>query len=803
MSEKIKILNVYKTYGRRKTKTKALRGISITLPDKGLIVINGKSGSGKTTLLNILCGLDKMDGGSVFIDGEDVAGLSEKRWIDIRNNKIGIVFQDDNLLDEKTVSYNLKLVLEMLDIPQEEQDDRIIKALELLGIGEERDKRVNELSAGQKQRVSIARAYIKEPDIILADEATANLDPKNTEAILKLFDKISKKCLVILVSHNKYAVEKYADRIITMEDGVIIHDDDNLYKKSIYQNYIVRGIGLPDEGIGVKEFDFGDYISKINESAPDEIKVELDLKQVCNIENQECASIKEIHARRKIGLFKSILRGRGCYCNSIKKTFLTGAIVVFLLTIAMMVVIINQNDYIDEAAECLKNEGINCLEFMGVDTNIGKEYHRGFLIEKNIEKTGFSKELYKYVTENIVNLNNEPIDIKVLYNQQDNMPEELELIGKKPESENEIVISSKLEKELGVGIGNSIDIMDSKRLVTGIVDSNEYFCILCRKAFVYDVSDVNRCAFVGVDVTLSANKNEYAEAIEVAGKAGSILDDAIIMGRKPEKENEIMISDEKAAEACGWPERSLLENCRLFNLYADAEGMKYSESINLFDFCGNSVRIVGVYSVEKQGENKGNVIFEDEVYHKILNYYIDYFSYEGIIVLRKYDLWKDALAALYNNNILAKEPEVRIYYDFMEATCKVKREFIVAIIVINLMLAISLLLLVSNVVIDNKKRVGILRALGVTRKEIISHFAVPFLAKALSIGATALSFALGGMGLLNGFVQDAYNDSELIIFRMHWNVFWRYPAIVVVFSLCTFCIPLLFVLKKRIICLIK
>ncbi len=229
----IELKNVYKTYKSKKGKsTEALKNISIKFQEKGLIFILGKSGSGKSTLLNVLGGLDKYDSGDLIINGKSTKEFNNKNYDAYRNTHIGFVFQDFNLLENYSVQKNISLSLELQN--KKYDREKINDALKIVGLEGFAKRKINELSGGQKQRIAIARALVKNPNVILADEPTGNLDSVTGKQIFELLKELSKDKLIIIVSHDNDNANKYADRIIELKDGEIISDNDN--NKEKYEN---------------------------------------------------------------------------------------------------------------------------------------------------------------------------------------------------------------------------------------------------------------------------------------------------------------------------------------------------------------------------------------------------------------------------------------------------------------------------------------------------------------------------------------------------------------------------------------
>lgn len=225
----IELSNIKKTYLAKEDQLNALKNINIKFRKNEFVSILGNSGCGKTSLLNIIGGLDVYDDGDLLIDGKSTKEYKDKDWDFYRNNKIGFVFQDYNLIQHLSVLENVELALILSKERKEERRKKAISILEKLGIGDKLNKKPNQLSGGQVQRVAIARALVNNPDIILADEPTGSLDSKNGIQIMGILKEISKEKLVIMVTHNKELAEEYSDRIVNLFDGEIV-GDTNPYK---------------------------------------------------------------------------------------------------------------------------------------------------------------------------------------------------------------------------------------------------------------------------------------------------------------------------------------------------------------------------------------------------------------------------------------------------------------------------------------------------------------------------------------------------------------------------------------------
>ena len=227
----LQLKNITKNYLSGDNEVQALKGIDIEFRENEFVSILGQSGCGKTTLLNIIGGLDRYTSGDLIINGKSTKEFKDKDWDTYRNHSVGFVFQSYNLIPHQTVLANVELALTISGVGKAERKKRAIEALQKVGLGDQINKKPNQMSGGQMQRVAIARALVNDPDILLADEPTGALDSKTSVQVMEILKEISKDRLIIMVTHNPELAKKYSSRIVKLLDGKII-DDSNPYKSS-------------------------------------------------------------------------------------------------------------------------------------------------------------------------------------------------------------------------------------------------------------------------------------------------------------------------------------------------------------------------------------------------------------------------------------------------------------------------------------------------------------------------------------------------------------------------------------------
>ncbi len=221
----IKVEDLWKIYQLGEVQVEALRGVSFEIEEGEFVAIMGPSGSGKSTLMNILGCLDRPTRGRYFLDGQEVSQLNENQLAQIRNKKIGFIFQSFNLLPRLAALQNVELPLIYAGIPPQKRKEQAIKSLEAVGLGDRIHHYPNQLSGGQQQRVAIARALVNDPSIILADEPTGNLDTRSSEEIMHILQELNQEGkTIVLVTHER-DIASHTHRILHFRDGQLVDNE--------------------------------------------------------------------------------------------------------------------------------------------------------------------------------------------------------------------------------------------------------------------------------------------------------------------------------------------------------------------------------------------------------------------------------------------------------------------------------------------------------------------------------------------------------------------------------------------------
>ena len=233
----VSLVDVHKTYRTGEMEVHAVRGVSLEIQCGEFVALMGASGSGKSTLMNLLGCLDRPTSGHYILDGSDVSGLDRDRLADIRNRKIGFIFQSFNLLPRTSARENVELPLlysvqHLTNAQLREKADRVLASV---GLGGREDHHPSQLSGGQQQRVAIARALINDPEVLLADEPTGNLDSRTSVEIMAIFQQLNERGITVVMVTHEQDIAGYARRNVVMRDGILLSD------KVVTQRTLAKG----------------------------------------------------------------------------------------------------------------------------------------------------------------------------------------------------------------------------------------------------------------------------------------------------------------------------------------------------------------------------------------------------------------------------------------------------------------------------------------------------------------------------------------------------------------------------------
>lgn len=805
----IKLVKVNKYFNRfKKNQIHVIQNTSLEFENTGLVAILGNSGSGKTTLLNAIGGLDKVNKGKIYINGKKITKRFSGRVDKVRNLNIGYIFQNYNLINDMTVFDNVALALKMCGVKNKEEiKKRVNYILEVLGIYKFRNRYANMMSGGERQRVAIARALVKNPNIIIADEPTGNLDSKNSLEIMNIIKSISKNKLVILVTHERQLAEFYASRIIEVVDGKVVNDrvnehtDDLDYRldNKIYLKEFKEQKDLSKDNINVKFYS--------DSPSDEEIKVKLVLKNgniYIEAENHKIEVVDDTSSMELVDdYYKKIskeeyekyqfkyeeiidkkykMRYASIYnpitliidgfkkvfnYSILKKLLLLGFVVSSMFILYAVSNIMGVTDIKDEKFITKNKEYLNLvIDKINIDDYLAYENleHIDYMIPGTSLLPFNIKYDDYYQTQNSIDEFSASIASKDIIT-EDNL-----IYGRMPEAKNEVVVDKMVLRELissagyyqapMVGIKNVSEFLNRKLTPgTRSYDYGNTASIKLEDFVIVGISDlVSPCIYMSNDnfINLLANVGEaggsggngmFMYAPDTMGFGGSnsnagglskniydvnLAGDRIELskGRMPQNDYEIIVNASNSYE------------------------MKLNKTIDDM-INGNKLKVVGYYT------SKENIN--------------DFFTTENTI---KYKLLSEkSNITIYSNN---KEETLNYFQnlgmnientyekDKNNYTMQIKDSIRSSIVVAAIILAISLIeifLMMRSSFLSRVKEVGILRAIGVKKKDIYKMFLGEIIALTTLTavpGLFVMSYILKGLQLVP-YYQDQfmYNGTVL------------------------------------------
>ena len=758
----LEINNISKIYTDGKRSVKALDDVSLKFSDKGFIFVNGISGSGKTTLMNILVGIDKPTSGKIFFNGKDLTECADEDWAEYRNLSVGIVFQNFNLIDDMTVKDNLLLPLKIQEFDLAEYEKQLNDALKYVGLEDYQDRLCMELSAGQKQRIALARALIKNPGIILADEATGNLDPLNTDVILDLLNDISKDHLVILISHDRLSANRYGDRIITLSDGHIIGDVDNRKIKNLFEeNYVVSVENCnASKEVRLDSFDLEKEIVQTAEwdgSVFDPIDMKLHIEYREEDQKKEIRlPVKESLKSRRLS-FKEIINNSLFFVRKRKmKTFITVCLIMFISSLLHLGMIATFNDYSRAIVNYIKTTEYDLVPVKRVITtdegDMTLNKGKAFL---NDLKSGVNNNVIRSIPDNecLFPEDDEPQYVSVLAADDLAVLKGMKYEGDMPKRDDQVLMNSFTAQKHHVDIGDVIEINGVKCEISGLSEISSIIegdYVITVSSSVFDsLTDSQMISLQGTDITLSADKTNYAYSICSLSPASVLSEEKLLWGRLPGKAGEFVISSELASLSGDAKTGDFIRSYRLPDLYDEKYEGKFGDAVNLFDHTGKKVEIVGVFDSETFPDY-GSIIVEDEVYKNILNDYISYLNFDNCYIPVNGEFY-DYVRNMMNDNYKVADEVCAYIYSFNEITKSSRHMFYAAVSVFVVMLIFALISFLTYNVKDHARRIGIFRVLGVESRDVELIFTIN------SMMVCMLSVILSSVNVL--IITDMFNNN--------------------------------------------
>lgn len=812
----IKINSLTKTFANRKQEVVALNNVDISLEDKGLVFINGVSGSGKTTLMNIVTGLERQTSGSIQFEDFDASNISEGKWDAIRNTELGIIFQNFNLLEDITVYENIVLPLKIQNVSDDDYKRLCRDTLNYVGLKGYENRKINELSAGQKQRVAIARAIVKKPKVIVADEATGNLDGLNTAMVLNLLNDISKDCLVILISHDIYAARRYADRIITLDEGKIILDVDNKKMKELYNGDYQYHI--TNEKIDICDnldcLDIMDVIEKEGEWNKDtllnmkfNVAISLKEKGICSTEYD---SKPNVLASTKSLAFKEIIANVFHHFNR-KKTrkVFTTFLIAFISMLFLVINTLNANDFSTTLMNAITSSESSCFSVYekGVDINeIPRNIYKGeTYISKLIECIGEDRLLKIHLLE-FENEEGYSDSMAVIDYSECNFFKELSVEGELPTNDNEVVLSYIYSDSYK--IGDILNIGGTFAKVVGFANTkiggaDESCSIVSPNISNTWINNITKINLQGFNIKYAMDIDNIATAKTISSmNVLSCKENELVSGSFPENENEVLVSKTFADEIMTDNNDTLVENYLITDLHSDKFDTAFSDMLNLYDYVGRKLSIVGVYDEEKESTDIGNIVFVDSVYQNIINDYKEYFNYSSIYAYFDSNS-RDDVKRLNDNGFVVEDENFQIIYTFMDITTNLKNVSSISNVVCCLMIIFLLVISFVANVKDNAKKIGIYRAIGINSRDISKIY----LFEAGLICAAAMILAMIGeklvINMINAQFSMSINESIIKMINIDLLSSVKLCVMILIISLIITAIPIIKMSKKKSIKLIN
>lgn len=781
----IELRNVNKYFNKgRKNAIHVINNTSLTLENNGLVALLGNSGSGKTTLLNAIGGLDNVQSGSIYIDGQKLNSKLVYKTDKIRNLNIGYIFQDYKLIDNLSVYDNVALVLTMIGIKNKDEiNKRVSYVLDKVGMLRYKKRPAGMLSGGERQRVGIARALVKDPNIILADEPTGNLDSKNSLEIMKIIKAISKERLVILVTHEQALAKFYASRIIEIKDGTITNDylnehadtldyeidncfylkdfssKENLsnkdYNINIYSevkekinldivlkngNIYIKSknkekIEVIDDNSNIEFID--DHYRKINKE--DILNYDFDLKKVINSnEKKRYSSIFNpltliINGFKKVFAFsflKKILLGG---------FFLSGIFIMYAVSSIFASLNVKDEDFVKINRNYLTivTNNIKVEDFLGYEKKDNIKY---LIPGSSIVNLKVKYDDYYQTSKVLDNIKASLSDISMI-------KEEDLIYGRMPENNHEIVldelsIKNTYEKNNAKMAGLTkvsdmldrliyIDHMEPFKIV-GIVRLNSPSVYVERGEFTNIIANSPSSSEIDDGFLLEEARSDYYNTTSIVDY--DLYKEVISLkeGRAPQNDYEVIVN--------------------IDNKYDMPLNKEISLTVN-----DQKLKVVGYYTSR-----------ENYNYYLVNNNTIKYLNIRNASNITVYTDNKDATINEFRNlNLNIRDSYEQSKSEYLEANKENVRNTLIVSGIILLISLVEIFLMIRSSFLSRIKEIGIYRAIGVKKSDIYKMFYGEI-------------FAITTLASLPGLIFMAYILSVISSIKFLSRMFLINPGIIII-----------------------
>ena len=772
----IRTVQLTKKYKTLSGEILATDHVNLHFSCNGLYMILGKSGCGKTTLLNILSGLDSHDEGHIYVDGIDISNSREAELNDYRNLKMGVIFQEYNLISELTVLDNLRLVLEIQNWDEKSEttiQSLIEETLDKVGLNGFESRRINQLSGGERQRVAIARTLIKRPNIIFADEPTGNLDSKTSGVIFDLLSEIAKEYVVIVVTHDRDSAFRYGDTIIEMENGHVLNvlQQGKSKQNRTYSLICQKNEGQP-ENITLTHIQLNSFLEELIDNAEPK-----DIIRLSTIEKKEADFNSPTNAVTSIA--KSVTKTAQTlpisYRVRLATSFLAKKKLTLFLTICVLSISLalffgalatsfyqcdkTMLTYLDEyRPDILPVYVTRSYKDSFYQTNtetITKGEYLSGLLETSLPKGTIKLEAI--YDNDFYSVTDDESDTSfasgvTMLCISENYSNFTYVEGERPHKNNECLITDYLASELGVGVGDFITNLQQELRISGIIQTDyipyqlkvklaygnsspyidyymryRYNVIYCRTELLHDdmKKSNTRLLLPMSDFTSATKERSYRESELYYDNAQKVDETDLIAGRMPRANNEILVSE------------SFLQARNLYNDMLEFESFSgafidlnqkafnycFSMNLDLSTFFSEGVDVVGVVSNLESEDLDADVYIASEMWVKISELYYDQYA-AAILYHVNVENYAPFLHTLSHNSVRMDEPALSQIYDFSD-TLSSMRTFLYALLIVTIILSGFMLTNFIQISIrSNKRNIGILRALGLPMNEVSQLFTI-------------------------------------------------------------------------------